>query len=214
MKGHIRKISFLIGTVAIALIAASYRFPDMAKAKGVLKIGGSEAKPVVFQASLKQYALITDISVASSVKGDVKIELQGNPPIPHQIYNMKSPVIDLGLSHFYRLDGNILKGVKSGEKPILLRILLYPPPLDPVCGMPREEGFLSKRYGWKTYYFCSKTCLDEFNKSPEKYRDKDGFKGGYALIFYDAKTDDNLLKIPITFCGQEKKGAMIEGHVH
>lgn len=205
---------FFVVAVAISLIAASYKFPDTAKAKGELSIRGSKAKPVFLQAGLSQYALSAQITVPSSIRGDIKIELRGNPEIPCRIYNNKSPVIDLGVSHFYRLEGNFLKDVGHGGKPIYLRLFIYPPPVDPVCGMPHEEGFLSKRYRWKTYYFCSETCLNEFNKAAEKYKDKDGLKREYAFVFYDVRTGNNLLNVPIIFNGKEKMGSVSGGHVH
>lgn len=206
-----RKIAFFIGAVAISLIASHYNFRDMvAKAKGEL---GGKAKPVIFHSGLTKYNVSAKIAVLPSINGDIKVELQGNPEIPYRLYNYRSPVIDLGLSHFYHLNGDILKDVKPGKKPISLRIFLYPPAVDPVCGMPYEKGFLSKRHGWKTYYFCSKDCLDEFNRAPERYRGRDGLKGEYAWVFNSVKTGDELLKIPIIFKRQGEV-TMPEGHVH
>ncbi len=214
MKNRFKKISFFMGAIAISLIGASYRFLDVATAKGELRIDGGEAKPVLFQSGLRLYTLFTKIVVTPSVKGDVKVELHGNPEMSYRIYNYKAPVIDLGLSDFYRLEGSILRDVRSGGKPIYLYIFLYPPSVDPVCGMPYNENFLSKRHRWKTYYFCSETCLNEFNKAAEKYKDKDGLKREYALVFYDARTGNNLLNVPIIFNGKEKMGSVSGGHVH
>lgn len=213
MNVRFKKFAFFIGTIALAMMAASYKFPDITKVKGELTPGGSIAKPVILKGDLSQYTLLTAVSIAPSVEGDVVIELQGNPTISYKIYNYKSPVIDLGLSHFHRLEGNVLKDVKSEGKPVFLRVLLRPLPVDPVCGMPREEGFLSKKYGGKTYYFCSKACLGEFDRAPEKYKNRDGFKGKYALVFYGARTGNELLKIPIIF-GEREKSTIPEGHVH
>lgn len=42
--------------------------------------------------------------------------------------------------------------------------------VDPVCGMeviPPAKGHIE--YRAKHYYFCSKTCKDDFEKEPEKY---------------------------------------------
>ena len=42
---------------------------------------------------------------------------------------------------------------------------------DPVCGMlvdPKKAAG-EKTYGGKTYYFCNATCLDKFNKTPDRY---------------------------------------------
>jgi YHS domain-containing protein len=42
--------------------------------------------------------------------------------------------------------------------------------IDPVCKMEVDTGkALNKEYKDKTYYFCSKGCLDAFSKGPAKY---------------------------------------------
>ncbi len=41
---------------------------------------------------------------------------------------------------------------------------------DPVCGLMVDKNpNLSTTYKGETYYFCTKTDLDEFKKNPEKY---------------------------------------------
>lgn len=51
---------------------------------------------------------------------------------------------------------------------------------DPVCGMQINESDVTEAsmYHGKTYYFCSKTCKDTFDKDPAKYAHKEG--GGYG----------------------------------
>jgi Cu+-exporting ATPase len=41
---------------------------------------------------------------------------------------------------------------------------------DPVCGMEvsKDTKFKSE-YNGNTYYFCSRSCKDEFDKNPKKY---------------------------------------------
>ena len=43
--------------------------------------------------------------------------------------------------------------------------------VDPVCGMSvtKETAAGSYTYNAKTYYFCSKSCKDNFTKNPQKY---------------------------------------------
>ena len=44
---------------------------------------------------------------------------------------------------------------------------------DPVCGMMVEKDpDLSTTYKGETYYFCSRTDMDQFKKNPEKYAKK------------------------------------------
>jgi YHS domain-containing protein len=42
---------------------------------------------------------------------------------------------------------------------------------DPVCGMTvdRQTSTAASTYRGKTYYFCSASCRDKFEASPEKY---------------------------------------------
>jgi len=42
---------------------------------------------------------------------------------------------------------------------------------DPICGMQVEESKAAgqSEYNGKTYYFCSTSCKDKFDKSPEDY---------------------------------------------
>lgn len=46
-----------------------------------------------------------------------------------------------------------------------------PAPIDPVCGMTVEPASAAGQhsYGGKTYYFCSRHCLDKFRKDPEQF---------------------------------------------
>jgi YHS domain-containing protein len=45
--------------------------------------------------------------------------------------------------------------------------------IDPVCGMEVEtEGAkLTYEYEGRTYYFCGKGCMLDFQEDPEKYLD-------------------------------------------
>jgi len=42
---------------------------------------------------------------------------------------------------------------------------------DPVCGMNVDEktAKIKVTYKGKAYYFCSTSCKEVFNKSPQKY---------------------------------------------
>jgi len=55
-----------------------------------------------------------------------------------------------------------LAQAKKAEKPEKAK--------DPVCGlMVDKDPKLSTSHKGETYYFCSRTDLDEFRKNPEKY---------------------------------------------
>ena len=42
---------------------------------------------------------------------------------------------------------------------------------DPVCGMQVEEStaLATANYKGKTFYFCTRSCIDAFVKEPRKY---------------------------------------------
>lgn len=42
---------------------------------------------------------------------------------------------------------------------------------DPVCGMDIDpaDAVGTEEYEGKTYYFCSKSCQEQFKAEPEKY---------------------------------------------
>lgn len=41
---------------------------------------------------------------------------------------------------------------------------------DPVCGMRVDEKTAEQsKYAGKTFYFCSKSCKEEFDANPEQY---------------------------------------------
>ena len=46
-----------------------------------------------------------------------------------------------------------------------------PPTKDPVCGMDvdAQRAASASVYQGRTYYFCSVSCRDKFEKAPEKY---------------------------------------------
>jgi len=59
--------------------------------------------------------------------------------------------------------------------------------IDPVCGMVVKEESAKGKYEWngKTYYFCNKSCEEEFKKDPEKYLQ---FKGKKKCLIKISKT--------------------------
>lgn len=45
--------------------------------------------------------------------------------------------------------------------------------IDPVCGMEvnTETGQFSSEHDGKTYWFCSRGCMLDFQEDPDKYTD-------------------------------------------
>ncbi len=46
---------------------------------------------------------------------------------------------------------------------------------DPVCGMEisEEAAFATQDFEGRSYYFCSPSCLDRFEKAPRAYAETD-----------------------------------------
>ncbi|HZQ08831.1 MAG TPA: YHS domain-containing protein [Anaerolineae bacterium] len=42
---------------------------------------------------------------------------------------------------------------------------------DPVCGMEIDpkDAYATREHAGKTFYFCSKSCVDQFDADPHKY---------------------------------------------
>ena len=51
--------------------------------------------------------------------------------------------------------------------------------IDPVCRMEidESEAKATSVYKGKTYYFCSESCKEQFDKKPEKYSEEKDGKG-------------------------------------
>lgn len=48
-------------------------------------------------------------------------------------------------------------------------------PIDPVCGMEIKHSQAQETYIYKgkIFYFCSKTCKEEFEQSPEDFLEEE-----------------------------------------
>ncbi len=111
-----RNLAWLVGALALSTLAAWWRWPDSAHAMGVLRQGGGAARhPVRFDPGRDRYSLVATAPVIPPYRGDVRVSLQGDPPIPFSL-EAGRPVIDLGLHSWPRLEGNVLRGVKPLDR--------------------------------------------------------------------------------------------------
>jgi YHS domain-containing protein len=69
----------------------------------------------------------------------------------------------------------MLVGKEPAGANLLRRVTTMAIEKDPVCGMDvdTETSQLSLEYEGKTYWFCGKGCMLEFQDDPEKYLDPD-----------------------------------------
>jgi selenoprotein W-related protein len=58
--------------------------------------------------------------------------------------------------------------------------------IDPVCFKEVEADiYLSFHYEWKSYYFCSKGCRNEFKEDPSRYVKASALKNLHNRAFSD-----------------------------
>lgn len=203
---RIRSIITFVLAVLISLAAAEYRWGDSSHAIGLMSVNGGKARhPSFFEIGWDRYAQITTATVLPPYRGDVRVVLDGDPPLDYDI-RFSEPVVDLGLHQFPDFRGDILYGLKPGDR-LALWVLLRSFPSDPVCGMSARKGDLSITFQGETFYFCGKGCLTSFQEDPGQYNSKDRPRGTYNLAFYDTNTGKSVLKVPLIFKGKEDSHA-------
>ena len=205
-------IIFFTLAVAASFLAATYRWGDSAHAIGVIKASGGEARhPAYLSSAEGGCTLIATATVIPPYRGDARVMLEGKPRIEHGIY-LSGPVVDLGIRRNPELRDNVIYGLRPMDR-IALWVVMKPPTIDPVCGMPYEEGFLTASHDGREYFFCSEACADAFRDNPGKYKDNDTVKGKYSLAFYDTKTNRPVLSVPVIFKGKGE-ATHAGGHQH
>jgi YHS domain-containing protein len=212
MKG--KSVVFFILALVASFLAATYRWGDSAHSIGLIKASGGEARhPAYLRSGEGSYALIATATVISPYRGDARVVLEGTPRIDHGIY-LSGPIVDLGIRRNPELRDNVIHGLQPEDR-IALWVVMKPPTIDPVCGMPYEEGFLLASHEGREYFFCSEACAGAFRDDPGKYKDKDKgtITGRYTLAIYDTKTNRPVLRVPVIFTGKGE-ASDAGGHQH
>jgi YHS domain-containing protein len=205
-----KKILFFTIAVCISLLGATHRWADSAHSIGLIKADGGEARhPPSVESGKKAYTLIATAMVIPPYQGDARVVLEGTPGMDHEIY-FSEPVIDLGIRRRPGFRDNVLYGLRPRDR-IALWVVMKPPVLDPVCGMPFQDGFVKRRAGGKDYSFRSDTCSRAFMENPAAYMGRESVTGRYTLAFYDTKTEKPVLRVPLIFTG---KGEMKDAGEH
>ncbi len=196
-----KKIIIFIVTVGVSLLAASHRWNDSAHAIGVIKADGGTARhPISLESGEDSYMLIATATVLPPYRGDVRVVLEGEPAMEYEIHS-SGPIVDLGLYPWPAFKEGIFYGLKPKDRPALW-VKMKPPVLDPVCGMTIKDRKLIAYFGGKEYRFCSRDCLELFRKNSSAYEGRGHARGKYTLAFYDTKTANPVLSIPIIIRGK------------
>jgi YHS domain-containing protein len=195
------KILFFLIAVCISLLGATYRWTDSAHSIGLIKAKGGEARhPSTLESGKDTYTLISTATVIPPYRGDARVVLEGKPELDYKIYS-SGPVIDLKIRRQPVFRDNVLYDLQPKDR-IALWVVIKPPVLDPVCGMPNQNGFTKEHLNGKDYFFCSEECKNAFRSEPEKYKGRENLKGKYTLAFYDTKTEIAVLRVPLIFKGK------------
>lgn len=208
---HKKLITFGLAVV-LSLVAANHRWRDSSHAIGLISVNGGKARhPSFFSSGRTRYAQITTATVLPPYKGDVKVLLEGDSKMDHEIY-FSEPGIDLRLRRRPDFHNGIIYDLQPLDR-IALWVMIHPPRVDPVCGMQCEPQFIGHFFHGREYCFCSESCRTSFQEAPKKYSDKDRAHGKYKLAFYDTKSGKSVLKVPLIF--QEKEGRQHQrSHYH
>ncbi len=110
--------SLLVAAIVVAMsfFASHHRFGDSAHAMGLLSLRGGKARhPVHLNASHNRCTLVVTATVLPPYRGDVEIELQGEPALSCNLAATEA-VIDLGLRHHPRFAENCFEDVRPRDK--------------------------------------------------------------------------------------------------
>lgn len=191
--------AWFAAAVAVSTFAAVWRWPDSAHALAILRQGGGGARhPVVLTPGPRGYMMIVTAPVMPPWQGDARLAIEGEPPLDFQA-QLSGPVLDFGLRHWPKLDGRVLRGLKSGDR-IALWVKLPAPDLDPVCGMRCAE---SPRFEASEHCFCSASCRDRYLKEPAQFT-RNGYRGQQLrFTMRDDRTNQLVMSVPIVLGGGE-----------
>jgi len=206
-----KKIIIFVIAVGVSLTAATHRWNDSAHAIGVIKASGGTARHAVsLESGEDSYMLIATATVIPPYRGDVKVVLEGKPEMEYEIHS-SGPIVDLGLHTWPKFENNTFYGLKPKDRPALW-VKMKPPQVDPVCGMEVKNSPLIVFSGGREYRFCSRQCLERFEKDSRSYEGRDQVRGKYTLAFYDTKTGMSVLNIPVVIKGKGEKSDAGEHH--
>ncbi len=88
-----------VASAALCTVAATHRFRDSAHSIGIISAQGGKARhPIQLEAGLDSYTLIATATVIPPYRGDVRVAVEGEPPMDIRVYNSE-PAIDLNPYH-------------------------------------------------------------------------------------------------------------------
>ncbi len=196
-----KNVLFFVLAALISLSAAVFRWDDSAHSIGLIKASGGEARHPAFLGSGRgRWILIATATVIPPYRGNTKVVLEGKPEINYQIFS-SGPFVDLGIRRLPEFKNNTLYGLQPKDR-VALWVVMHPPQVDHVCGIPCRNGDIPSSHKGNRYCFCSESCRATFERDPERYLPRDPQPQTYSLTFYDVKTGKSVLRVPIIFKGE------------
>jgi YHS domain-containing protein len=188
----------VVVSVALSLVAATQRFGDSAHAMGMISSQGGRARhPVELPEGGTRCMLVVTATVIPPFRGDVSVVVEGDPA-PEFTVRASAPVIDLGLGRTPRFDEGAFRDLQPGDR-LAMWIAVKPPPLDPVCGHPRSDGFLTAEHDGQNLWFCSEGCRAAFLADPNRAVVRGKLAGSHRIVFRDLASGNPVLTIPLVF---------------
>lgn len=222
-------------SATICTLAASYRFYDSAHTIGTIKADGGKARhPIFLDKGRDSYTLIATATVIPPYRGDVRVAVEGEPAMTYEIYN-NDPVIDLNPYHKPGFKDTTLYNLQPKDK-VALWVVMKPKQRTEATG----EAYAGVK-GGDDCCTVDLPAAQQRPVSPERaavagqpqrHRDDRASQGGSApggrgegaapwrgksggakqfLAFYDSKTNQPVLKVPIIY---REKGAAVNGEEH
>lgn len=188
----LRKLVWLTAAVATAAAAAVLRWPDSSHAMGTIRAGGGAIRhPAALRPGADHYQIVLTAPVVGRWRGDARISLEGGAgPLPFQA-SLAGPVVDLGLHHWPRLEGEVIHDLAPGDR-IALWVSFEAATRDPVCGMACSADSLEV----EGRCFCGTACRDAFLAAPEQHRSAPRGRP-IRLVIRDVRDGTTLLELPI-----------------
>jgi len=184
-------IVIFVLAVALSLLAATYRFNDSAHAMGVLKKGGSMARhPAVLNSRDGRATLIVTARVVPPYRGDARVVLEGAPGHTCTMYNAE-PAVRFPFHHRPAFAGSVYSDLRPHDK-VALWVVLKP------------AGEVATAAGPPPASDATDCCLTgEGEGAPVGAPSRRPRVSGPQLAFYDLKSNERLLAVPIRFVGRE-----------
>jgi len=182
----LKTVLIFLAAAGLSLLAAHHRFLDAAHSIGLIKAGGGKARhPVVFEPGYDRYTLITTAAVIPPYRGDARVVLEGLPGMDYALFS-SGPALDLSPYRHPEFRHDTFYGLQPRDR-IALWVVMRPRPgwEAPEGGRPDAAPAGSD--------CCAVGGEHAHGEAPATS------ESAPALAFYDLKSGQRLLDVPIHF---------------